>query len=54
MDGLVLVLEEQGDPTTPAHRAAYLGAAHECAQGHLIRLRQVTVPANVDADVHLW
>ena len=53
-DGLVGVLEEQGDPTTPAHRAAYLGAAHDRAQGFLVRLRQVTVPRDVDADVRFW
>ena len=54
LDGLVRVFEEHGDPSTPAHRAADWGAAHDGAQGHLVRLCQVTVPGDVDADIRLW
>ena len=51
-DWLVRVLEEQGDPSPPAHRAADRGATHHGAEGPLVRLRQVPVPCDVDADVH--
>ena len=50
-DWLVRVLEEQGDPSPPAHYAADRGATHHGAQGPLVRLRQVPVPCDVDADV---
>ena len=53
MDRLVGVLEEQRDVTSLAHCAAYQGATHDCAWGTLVRLREVTVPGDVDADVRL-
>ena len=31
-----------------------MGAAHDRAQRYLVRLRKVTVPGDVDADVRLW
>ena len=34
--------------------AAYLGAAHDGANDHLVGLRQVSVPRDVYADVRLW
>ena len=53
-NGLVGVLEEQGAPTAPANCAAYWGAAHDGAKGHLVGLCQVTVPGDVFADIRLW
>ena len=41
----------QGNPPPPAHRAADWGAAHHGAQSLLVRLRQVSVPGDIDADV---
>ena len=54
LDGLVRLFKEQGDPSTPAHRAAYWGAAHDGAQGYLVRLCEVPVLGYVDGDVCLW
>ena len=41
LDGLVGVLEEQGELSTPPHRAAYWEAAHIRAQGFLVCLWKV-------------
>ena len=53
LDRLVRVFQEQGNPPPPAHRAAHWGGAHHGAQGRLVRLRQVSVPGYIDADVRL-
>ena len=53
LDRLVRVLQEQGNPSSPAHRAAHRGAAHDVAKGYLVRLRQVPVPGDIDVDVRL-
>ena len=47
------MFEEQGYPPSPAHRAAYRGATHHGAEGPLVRLRQVLVPSDIDANVRL-
>ena len=52
-DRLVRVFQEQGNPPPPSHGAAHRGAAHYGAEGHLVRLRQVPVQGDIDADVRL-
>ena len=53
LDRLVRMFEEQGYPPSPAHRAAYRGATHHGAEGPLVRLRQVLVPSDINANVRL-
>ena len=53
LDWLVRVIQEQGNPSSPAHRAAHRGVAHDGAKGYLVRLRHVPVPGDIDADVRL-
>ena len=54
LNGLVGVLEEEGDLTAPAGCAAYWGDAHDGPKGHLVGLREVMVPKDVHANVRLW